>query len=309
MPNLSEFEMPHVSQLLAAGLLAAWVALYVGAWYRRHRAQMRLASVFRLVCFGLGSLLLFLALVGPVPHWADSLLTGRSIQKALLAMLAPPLLWLGLPYHIIARSLPAQIRRRIRLGPLTRRLTHPLAAWLLFISIFLLWHDPAWVNWTMDSPGLRAAGSWLLLGSALLFWWHVINTGPRLHTRLPGWIMAIYLLFVEIPNMAAGITIAFTMQPMYAAYAALHTANAGLPFDYASDQMISGAIIWVFGSMVYISAIIGILYRLFRREGSNSPRPLVGWDDADKVIAPGLEHRLERDAPNPPWQRANGMRP
>lgn len=299
--------MPTIGQLFSASVLMLIAGLYTLAWAHLRRRHA-LASMARLAFFLVGWVFVALALVGPVPQWTDSLLTGRSIQKVLLAMLAPPLLWLGLPYHIMAWNLAPQIRRRVRLGGIVRRVTHPLAAWLLFISAFLLWHDPTFVNWTVDRPALQMGAAWLLLLSGLLFWWHVVNTGPRLHTRLPGWIMAIYLLGVEIPNMAAGVTVAFTMHPIYTAYADLHAATPGLPIGYATDQMVSGAIIWVFGSMVYISAIIGVLYGLFRREGSTTPRPLLGWDDAHKVIAPGLEHRVEHDEPKIPWQRTTVLR-
>lgn len=302
MPQISTIGHLNIAQLLSAFLILGMGSIYLWAWVRGQQRHSLLAGRLRLGCFLAGLMLLWLALVWPVPLWAESLLTGRSIQKALVAMVVPPLLWLGLPFHVVVRTLPASLRRHLRLGSLSKRLTAPPTAWLVFISVFLLWHDPAYVNWSMDHPAAQSAAAWLLLLSALLFWQHVVNTGPRIHSRMPSWIMAIYLLGVEIPNMAAGITIALTMNPIYHGYAQHHQLVEGLPFNYASDQMIGGAIIWVFGSVVYIGAIIGVLYRLFRREGDNTPRLLVGWDDAEKTIAPGLEHRVRHEQPDIPWQ-------
>jgi putative membrane protein len=296
---LQEMQIEHLISAIALLILTATYSL---AWRRLRSRRPKLATGGRLSLFLSGMILLGLAFVWPVSIWAESLLAGRAVQKVLLCMLAPPLLWLGLPFHVIAWGLPVRWRKRVRLGPILRRVTHPLAAWLLFISAFLLWHDPTYVNWAAHQRMVQTTTAWLLLGAALLFWWHVVNTGPRLHPRLPGWIMAVYLLAVEIPNMAAGITIAFTVQPIYPAYAELQQTLTGAPFTYASDQMIGGAIIWVFGSIVYISAIIGVLYQLFRREGSTAPQPPMDWDNAKKVIAPGLEHRLHNGPPKTPWR-------
>lgn len=303
---------PALEQMLSAAVLLAITAVYLFGWIRLRRLHPRLAGPIRLGFFLTGISLLVLAFVWPVPQWAGVLLTGRSIQKALIGMLAPWLLWLGLPFHVLAWNLPAKLRRKIRhrlyLGAILRRITRAPVAWFVFISAFLLWHDPTYVNWAIDRPGVRMGAAWVLLIAALLFWQHVVDTGPRIHARLPSWIMAFYLLGVEIPNMAAGITIAFTIDPIYSGYAARQEQLTGLPFGYASDQMTGGAIIWVFGSIVYISAIIGVLYRLFRREGSNAPRPIMGWDNMEKAIAPGLEHRVRQEKADIPWQDSGSAR-
>ena len=99
--------------------------------------------------------------------------------------------------------------------------------------------------------------------------------------------------------MMAGVTIAFSSAPLYDTYAAAQaTLTQGVPFglDVLEDQMIGGAIIWVIGSLVYVSSIILVLNSLFRREGSEVPQPLWNWDADEKIIMPGLEHRL-RDEP------------
>ena len=49
--------------------------------------------------------------------------------------------------------------------------------------------------------------------------------------------------------------------------------------------MVGGAIVWVFGSLVYVAAIVAVLHRLFRRDGSTVPHPLTslspqGWNSA-----------------------------
>ncbi len=112
--------------------------------------------------------------------------------------------------------------------------------------------------------------------------------------------MIAYLIGVEIPNMVAGVSIAFTSTPIYTHYAAIRATVIAahhiiLPVTVLEDQMIGGAIVWVVGSFVYISSIMTILYRLFVREGSLAPQPAINWDAHENLIAPGLEHRAHEN--------------
>jgi hypothetical protein len=61
------------------------------------------------------------------------------------------------------------------------------------------------------------------------------------------------------------------------------------------DQMLSGALVWVVGSLVYISTIVLLLNRLFAQDGSTGPQPLLHWDAHDKLVAPGLEYRARQN--------------
>ena len=105
----------------------------------------------------------------------------------LIGLLAPPLLWLACPAHVILRGLPPSARRWIvgKLkkstwsGILIRRLTQPLLIWLLAFSVFLLWHEPVFANWLLgvsDKVGTpdRIAGNWPMDGDkATERWWFV----------------------------------------------------------------------------------------------------------------------------------------
>lgn len=288
-------------QASAAAALLLLVALYGRGWRRLHRALPTLATGARLVALSGALLALTLALVWPLPIWSNYLLTLRSLQKVLIAMVAAPLLWLSCPVQTIAwglrgparRALVALHRGRDPLSRGARALTRPLFCWFAFLGAFLFWHDPQAVPFMVGTSWFHFVAPWLLLGAALLFWWHVVDTGPRLHTRLPAWVLIVYVIAVEIPNMVAGVTIAFSGAPLYAYYATLHAqGRALLPLTAITDQMTGGAIVWVFGSLVYIGSIVAVLHRLFRRDGSTAPHPLAGWDANEKFIAPGLEQRV-----------------
>jgi cytochrome c oxidase assembly factor CtaG len=178
-----------------------------------------------------------------------------------------------------------------------KSISQPLVGWFLYVSVFLFWHDPTLARYLVGEGASHTAAPWLLLSAALLFWWPVIDAGPRFHRRFPAWLLIISLLSVEIMNMVAGITIAFSVEPLYPYYPALRARLPldALPWSQSVDQIAGGAIVWVFGRVVYISSIISVLFRLFRKEGSTTPQPLPNWDDNAKFIAPGLERRVAQN--------------
>ena len=66
----------------------------------------------------------------------------------------------------------------------------------------------------------------------------------------------------------------------------------GRSLDVVGDQALAGATLWVVGSMLYVSSIVLVLNRLFIEHGEGGPAPAPDWDDDDRMIMPGLEHRL-----------------
>jgi cytochrome c oxidase assembly factor CtaG len=170
-------------------------------------------------------------------------------------------------------------------------------AWFVYVSVFLFWHDPTLARFLIGARAAHTLAPWLLLGAGLLFWWPIIDAGPRFHRGFPTWLLIVYLFSVEVANMIAGITIAFSVEPVYPHYPAIRTQLPpdALPWSQQIDQIAGGAIVWVFGSLVYISSIVYVLFRLFRKDGSTTPQPLPNWDDNAKFIAPGLEHRVAQN--------------
>jgi hypothetical protein len=92
----------------------------------------------------------------------------------------------------------------------------------------------------------------------------------------------------ELPNMVTGVTLAFQESPTYAGYAA-QTMRYG--FTPLQDQMASGGMIWLFGSLSYVTTAILLLARFFN-PSDEPPRLPVHIDATERTIAPGLEHRV-----------------
>ena len=276
--------------------LVALSMLYVRGWRRLRTVDAELATVGRLLAFGLGATALLLATASPIFGLRGEFLAARAAQQVLLGMIAPPLLWLSCPFHVLARGLPARWRRGLThhlLRPTpTRRvvkfLTQPLLTWLYMMTAFLIWHDPGFAAWTLRSGWTYSLVLWLFFGAYFLFWWHLIDTAPRLHPAMSVWVAFAYLVLgAEIPNMLAGVSIAFTPSPIYRHFGSVQNGLLGV-----NDQIASGGIIWVTGSIVYISSAILIVNRLFRREELPPPRLPVDRFATDRTIAPGLERRV-----------------
>ncbi|MEZ4557041.1 MAG: cytochrome c oxidase assembly protein [Caldilineaceae bacterium] len=114
---------------------------------------------------------------------------------------------------------------------------------MLFVSVFLLWHDPTMVGLSLRNNLLHVTSLWLLLAAALIYWRQIVGAGAPpgtgLGSTMSGWAAAAYLLAAEIPNMMAGVSIAFIATPLYRHYVdAQHQWPAAQTVQ--EDQMIAG---------------------------------------------------------------------
>ena len=293
--------------------LALLVVLYWRGWRRLSLIDPAFASTQRLTLFLVAVGLLVVATISPFYSLGGYYLSIRSLQKVIMCMLAAPLLLLACPFHIIVWGFPASLRRAITravLRPYTVRtvlqtVTHSGIAWMLYLATFLIWHEPTFASWSNQLEWTRTFSLWALFYVALLYWWHITYTGPRIHKELPGWVMIVYLVAVEIPNMFTGVSIAFSATPIYEYY---RTIQSRLPeineqlmqLSTLEDQMIGGGLTWVIGSAVYVTAIVMVLNKLFKREKNRPPQLVLSTEPTDRTIAPGLEHRVQQHR----WQQS-----
>jgi cytochrome c oxidase assembly factor CtaG len=82
------------------------------------------------------------------------------------------------------------------------------------------------------------------------------------------------------------MVIAFTPTPQYTYY--LNVPRIW-NIDVLTDQMWSGVIMWVPGSMMYIIAALVLIAELLGEEECKPPMPESMWGSDEKMIAPGLE--------------------
>ena len=264
---------------LLTALLGAWevrwevllplllAALLYGLGWSRLRQQSRrqkLASRWRLATYMLGLGSLALALLSPIDWLGTQLLTMHMVQHKLLVMVAAPLLWLGNPYPVGLWGLPRPLRRLLTallvgkswLRQLLAAISQPAIAWLLFTFLYLAWHDAALYDLALRHEWVHQLEHLTFFGGAMLFWWPVMNGAPRLHKSMAYWMRIVYVLAFVPPNAIAGFAIANASEVLYPHY---NTVPRLYGMTALQDQMLGGAIMWVWSSEMMINAALTML--------------------------------------------------
>lgn len=261
-------------------LLGGLTTLYLLGWLRlrRQRVNSRLATRWRLGAYLSGMAILALALMSPIDILGGQLLFMHMIQHKLTVMAAAPLLWLGNPFPIGLWGLPGPLRKTVA-TLFTHRswfrqaltaVTAPGVTWLVFIVVYIGWHDPNLYNLALRVDWVHDLQHITFFVAALLFWWPVVGAAPHLHQRFSPWVAIAYLMLAVVPNAIAGVVIANSSSLIYTYYA---SAPRIWGFTTLQDQATGGMIMWIQGSeMLMQAALIVLIVHLSqeRRKGENA---------------------------------------
>jgi cytochrome c oxidase assembly factor CtaG len=251
---------------LLATLLAA-AAIYLRGWNRLRRRDPSRWPAARpsACCAGLSAL--YLALASPIEPFASLLLQVHMLQHLLLTMIVPPLFWLGAPLLPLVNGLPRWLRREVA-APLLRspelqalgaRLTHPVAALVLFTVVTWLWHVPAAYEAALRTPWLHVAQHVSFLGATLIFWYPVIRPDPA-RPRWSLWLLLPYLLLADIQNTVLAALFTFSDRVVYPHYEQVPRLDG---LTALADQQGAGVLMWVPGSIAFLAPLLWIGVRLF----------------------------------------------
>jgi len=237
---------------------------------------------------------LAIALMSPIDVLSSQLFTMHMIQHLLLVMIIPPLLLLANPLPYWLWGLPEPVRlgagRLLRRDSVFRRYlvkaTGPGVVWLIFVAFYLGWHDPNTYNLALENALAHDFEHITFFLASVLFWWHVVGAGPRIHHPLRPFMRFGYTLSAIPPNMFAGIVIAFASEPIYSYYEAMPRIWGLSVID---DQHIAGAIMWIPGSMMYIIAALVLVARWLQQEEKKPALPHSAWATDEALVAPGME--------------------
>jgi putative membrane protein len=205
--------------------------------------------------FWCGWLALVTALVSPLHPWGSMLFSAHMTQHEILMLIAAPVLVLGKPLVGILKGMPTDAARDlVRLTnarwwrQFWRMLINPVVAWLIHAVLLWLWHVPALFEATLTSDLIHALQHLCFVGSALLFWWAVMQ-GP--HRALNFGIAVLYMFTTALHSGALGALITFARTVWYPAYE--QTAPVwGL--TALEDQQLGGAIMWIPACTMYVIA-------------------------------------------------------
>lgn len=259
-------------------------SVYASGWWRlRAAGHRRLARRWRLVPYLAGLGALGVALLSPIHDLAHVLLTAHMVQHLLLIMIAAPLLLLGNPFPVGLWGLPRRARRAVgrlltRNAPFRKALwavTLMPAAWLLFVVNLWLWHLPAAYQAALRDPLVHDVEHLAFFGTAILFWWPIIEPAPRLHERVPRGFAILYLIAATGQNTLLSALIALPERVLYPYYAAPRPSFGLSPLD---DQAMAGSIMWTSGHMYLIPILLVVAKMLDREERVARQREAVRGD-------------------------------
>jgi cytochrome c oxidase assembly factor CtaG len=92
----------------------------------------------------------------------------------------------------------------------------------------------------------------------------MLSTGQRL----------IYVISVVPANMILGMVIAFATEPIYTYY---NSVPRIWGLSVVEDQTISGIIMWIPGSMMYLMVALILLSRIIKAESDKPINPSPPW--------------------------------
>jgi len=207
-----------------------------------------------------GVVLFFVALDSPISFLAKgTLFSAHMIQHLLLVLMIPPLLLLGLPApsHRPILSLASWIK-------------HPLAAWVSGAGAMWFWHIPAICDAAASNEFIHTLQTFSLLFLGILFWRPIV--GPHIEERLSSLTGILYLFTACIACTLLGIWISFSTLSVCPVFMRPEDPSVspliqGWGLTPALDQQIGGLLMWVPTCLVYLGAILFLLYRFYRQPG------------------------------------------
>jgi putative membrane protein len=259
-------------------LVAALVGGYLAAVRSQRARQMpRTVTTSHVVCFALGVAALWLAVDWPVDALAAQLLSVHMVQHLLLALVAAPLLILGVPGWLLRRLLrPAPV------FAVARVLTRPLPALLIFNAWMVLYHWPAVLDPSVENDlvHLIAHAVWVIAG--LIMWWPVLSPLPEL-PHLSYLSRMVYLFAQSIVPTVPASFLTFSKTSLYASYSGGPDLWGLASLSAITDQQMAGLLMKIGGGLLLWGVILALFLRWFSEEQTGGPDPLYWRDMRDQV--------------------------
>jgi len=248
----------------AQGVAWTWQwRAYPGVWlfvvallglYFLHRTGAAESDSRRTVAYVSGAVVLWIALDWPVGALgAGYLASVHMVQFLLIALIAPPLLLLGL-----SDERHRAIRARLKAMHLSW-LANPLVTLALFTIVLTATHWPPVVDGLMPTQLGNFVLELMWLFAGLVFWWPVVEpAGEASGLGYPAKMG--YLILATILNTGTFAYLTFTDLPLYGVY------ELAPPFPGISsrdDQTLAGLLMKMGGAAVLWSAITILFARWY----------------------------------------------
>lgn len=264
---------------LIFGTLAIVLAVLYLLGVRKLMARGDQWPMGRVISWLAGCAVLLFATSSGIGRYAPAMFSVHMETHMMLSMLAPVLLVLGGPVTLALRALPVAgkdgtpgprewILALVR-SPLSKFLTNPIVALVLFVGSFYLLYFSGLFDWALDKhwAHLLMNAHFLLVG--YIFYWPVIGIDPS-PRRLPH-IARLGMVFASLPFHAFFGVILMSMQTVigerfYQVLALPWTA------DLLSDQRLGGGIAWAAGELPLLIVLVALLVQWARADDREARR-------------------------------------
>ena len=241
-------------------LLAPLILLAAGLAYVRRSATLAARGQpvpwWRLLCFGLGLLILLVTDVPPLAGLAEELVVAHMVQHLLIGDLAALGIAVGLTGPLLQPLL-----RLPGLGWL-RFLANPLIALPLWILDLYLWHLGALYQGVLDNSALHFAQHFGFLTFGVIMWMPVVGPLPT-----PGWFgngaKLIYVVLVRFSGAVLANILIWSGSPLYPDYGPTEAEHG---ISALADQGAAGAVMMVEGGLVTLGLIAWLFFRWARQD-------------------------------------------
>jgi cytochrome c oxidase assembly factor CtaG len=230
--------------------------VYMRGWFQLRRLLPDLASQWWPCAFLCGLFAVWAAVGSPLAALDEELLSVHMVQHLLLSAIAAPLILLGTPALPLLYGTPrllvlnglAPLLRSPLVRVLVRVLREPACCWSAAIAVFIGWHSPVLFQLALRSEFWHAVEHTSFLGTALLFWWPIVQPWPST-ARWPRWSVPLYLFLATLPCDGLSAFLAFSDRVVYPAYLSV-PRHFGL--SVLQDQQYAGAIMWLCVTVSYV---------------------------------------------------------
>ena len=263
------------------------VLLVIGAYflltikYRTRFKKSERLTTKQGTYFVIGMITLYAIKGSPLDLMGHLMFYAHMIQMAVLYLIVPQLLIVGIPQWIWRSLLEINI-----LNQVFRFFTKPIIALILFNGMFSFYHIPLIFDVIKTDMWLHAVYTTVLFIMAIFMWWPLVNQIEE-HGKLTGLKKLGYIFADGVLLTPACALIIFADSPMYATFsdpsawmealalcvspAILATLNLSGPEMFSSmsllhDQQLGGVLMKIIQEIVYGVVLYQVFYAWYRKE-------------------------------------------